>query len=142
MGSLFLTNYVLAPEDKQKKRQLFYRVVDAMLKRHIMPELDIVYIDKYVQSLMEQTEYTNVYVQDDGVEAVFCSAFFTDSDPHLHGRGLYLALLLGSGDNPELAPKLVRSLIRFAKNNQCDWIAIHHRTAPLTYRCQYKKLRS
>jgi hypothetical protein len=132
--------YVVGVDDIDRKKELFYRVSKLALERNMLPELDLAYIDHYVESLLEQTECTNIYTNDNGEEAVFCSAFFTERDPHMHGKGLYLNLLLSTGKAPELVKELVHSLVVFAKSNACQWIAIHHRTAPRTYRCQYRLL--
>ena len=131
---------VLGVNDIAKKREFFRNFIDQCITRNIFPELDASDKDNRIQALMNYSMYCNTYVAESDSSCAFAIAYVEELNPHIEGKVLMLSATIAYGTNSVL-PKLIRSLVRFAKELDCSSIAISHRIAPFTYRCKYVKLK-
>ncbi len=131
---------VLGANDIELKREFFRNFVDQGFARNILPELDASDKDNRIQALMNYSMYCNTYVAESDSSCAFAIAYVEELNPHIAGKVLMLSATIAYGTNSVL-PKLIRSLVRFAKELDCSSIAISHRIAPFTYRCKYIKLK-
>ena len=131
---------VLGVNDTAEKREFFRNFIDQCITRNVFPEIDASDKDNRIQALMNYSMYCNTYVAESDSSCAFAIAYVEELNPHIEGRVLMLSATIAYGTNSVL-PKLIRSLVRFAKELDCSSIAISHRIAPFTYRCKYVKLK-
>lgn len=136
-----INEYVLGIDDTEQKQKLFRTLVDQVIDSNLLPELERGVNDQhYLDALLEYATCMNTYVAESTTGLAICMMYEDNKNPHILGSGLVLALTLAVGDKQCLR-QLMRSIKRFARCLNKDWLAVHHHVAKYEYRCRYYELR-
>lgn len=130
---------VLGIHDVEEKKKFFSTVVDTIAKSSLLPEIERDSVRTRVQALLEYSAFANVYIAETPTSVAFSIGYTEDCNPHVDGKVFLLPVTLAYG-SPSCTPMLLRSLITLARNLNCRFITVSHRTAPYTYKCKYIKI--